>query len=162
MVGGRARRDSSWIAEQGAVRMNRPPSWRGYMGQLWSIAAWSALPFLARIESPVLVVTGDDDPLTPVVNGMMIAYMLPNSRLLVCRGEGHLIVMDGTSSSHPMIHEFLTADELEQTKVWNEADNVDADKLHTALSSAPIQLPPLSIVNVVARRRWLPSANGTQ
>jgi len=65
LVGGRARHDIAWIAEQGALRLKHPPSWRGYLGQLYSLASWSGLPLLGGINAPTLVVIGDDDPLTP-------------------------------------------------------------------------------------------------
>jgi pimeloyl-ACP methyl ester carboxylesterase len=156
LVGGRARYDRRWIAEQGALRLKHSPSWRGYCGQLFSLARWTGLPLLGEIKHPALVVTGDDDPLTPVVNGMMLAHMLPNGRLLVCPGEGHLIAMDADSVAHPAIREFLTAPRLDRAKAWNSAKKVTAEELQIALFSAPFQVPPLSILNARARSRWLP------
>lgn len=165
LVGGRARHDKRWIDEQGALRLKHAPSWRGYLGQLLSMSRWSGLPLLGTIEQPVLVVTGDDDPLTPVVNGMMLAHLLPNGRLLVCPDEGHLIAMDPDSVAHPAIREFLTAPALERTEVWRQARRVDAEELETALFGAPFQLPPMSIFNDRARQRWIPplerSSHGT-
>jgi poly(3-hydroxyoctanoate) depolymerase len=158
LVGGRARHDKAWIAAQGALRLEHAPSWRGYAGQLMSMSRWSGLPILPGIEQPVLVVTGDDDPLTPVVNGMMITHMLPNGRLLVCPGEGHLMVMDEDSIAQPAIKEFLGAESVEKTKAWKRAVSVDADELRIALFAAPMQMPPLSIFNANMRRRWLPTA----
>lgn len=155
LVGGRARHDTRWIAEQGALRLKHSPSWRGYMGQLFSLSCWSGLPLLRDIKHPVLVITGDDDPLTPVVNGMILAHMLPNGRLLVCPNEGHLIPMDDDSIAHPVIREFLRAPRLDRAKDWREAKQVSAEELRTALFSAPFQLPPLSILNARARDRWL-------
>ena len=158
LVGGRARHDTRWIAEQGALRLRHSPSWRGYFSQLMSLAGWSGLPLLGKIKQPVLVVTGDDDPLTPVVNGMLLAHLLPNGRLLVCRDEGHLIAMDADSVAHPAIREFFTASRLDRAKVWREAAQVSTEELQIALFSAPLQLPPLSILNARARGRWLPPA----
>lgn len=155
LVGGRARHDKAWVAEQGALRLQHAPSWRGYVGQMFSMAGWSGLPLLARIKHPVLVVTGDDDPLTPVVNGMMLTHLLPNGRLLVCRDEGHLIAMDEESVAHPVIREFLTAPRLDRAKGWGEARRVDAEELEIALFGAPFQLPPLSILNARKRREWI-------
>jgi len=88
MAGGRARHDGAWIAQQGALRLEHAPSMRGYMGQLISLTGWSSLPRLREIELPVLVLAGDDDPLTPVVNGMLVAHMLPQGRLIVLEDEG--------------------------------------------------------------------------
>jgi pimeloyl-ACP methyl ester carboxylesterase len=155
LVGGRARHDKPWVAAQGALRLEHAPSWRGYAGQLMSMSRWSALPILSGIKHPVLVVTGDDDPLTPVVNGMILTHMLPNARLLVCPGEGHLMVMDEDSVAHPAIAEFLAAESVKKTKVWRHAVSVDAEELRVALFGAPLQLPPMSVFNAIMRRRWL-------
>jgi poly(3-hydroxyoctanoate) depolymerase len=155
LAGGRARHDAAWVAEQGALRLTQAPSWRGYMGQLYSMAAWSGLPLLGKIKSPTLVVTGDDDPLTPVVNGMLLTHLLPRARLLVCPGEGHLMVMDTDSASHPAICEFLSAERFDRTKVWRQGRTVSNQELDVALFAAPLQLPPLSILSSLMRRRWL-------
>ena len=155
LTGGRSRRDPAWIAEQGALRLKHRPSLRGYLGQMASMAPWSSLPILPRITHETLVVAGDDDPLTPLVNGMMLAHLLPNGRLLVVPGEGHLMPLDPSSASHQPILEFLTASELEGTSVWNEAGTVSAADLGAALDQVGTQLPPWSIANACMRRRWL-------
>lgn len=157
LVGGRARHDQLWVAEQGSLRLQHAPTWRGYLGQLASIAPWSGLPLLASIDKPVLVVAGDDDPLTPLVNGMMLTHLLPQGRMLVCRGEGHLIPLDADSTAHPVIREFLTAVDLDQSAAWNDAATVTSRELQIALASVGPQIPPLSIANAVMRRRWLRS-----
>lgn len=157
LCGGRARRDDAWVAEQARLRFDKAPSWRGYLGQLSTMATWSALPFLRRIEHPVLVVTGDDDPLTPVVNSMMMAHLLPHGRLLVFPGEGHLIPMDAESRAHPAIKEFLSAEQLDEAPVWRHAATVSAHELRVALARTRCQVPPLSIANAWMRRRWLPA-----
>jgi poly(3-hydroxyoctanoate) depolymerase len=154
MVGGRARDDPAWVAEQGALRLKRPPSLRGYLGQLQTITFWSGLPLLHRIAHPALVLAGDDDPLTPVANGMMLAHGLPNGRLVVLRAEGHLMLLDAKSHVHPAIREFLTAEDHAQAAIWQEASSIEAGELAAALERAGRQLPPWSIANALARRRW--------
>ncbi len=159
LVGGRARHDAEWITEQTRIRFQHRPSWRGYLGQLNSMAGWSSLPLLPHVRHPTLVLSGGDDPLAPVVNGMMIAHLLPQGRLLVLDGEGHLMALDGHSGSHPAIREFVSADDVHATQVWSRAREIDAGALRAALSAAPRQLPPLNLIDALARRRWLsPSA----
>jgi pimeloyl-ACP methyl ester carboxylesterase len=155
LAGGRARYDPAWVKEHGALRLKYAPTWRGYFGQMLSLMTWSGLPLLPRIEHPVLVVAGDDDPLTPVFNGMLLASMLRNGRLLVCTGEGHLMVMDSDSAAQPAIREFLSVDSLEEAKVWRDAAMITSEELEMALQKGPLQLPPWSIINSAARRRWL-------
>jgi pimeloyl-ACP methyl ester carboxylesterase len=155
LVGGRARRDDQWIAEQTELRFSRPPSWRGYLGQMASMAVWTGLPLLPTIPHPTLVMTGDDDPLTPVVNAKLITHLLPNGRLQVLPGQGHLMVLDEQSSANETIRQFLTAEKLETSTVWKQATTVTDAELKDALSQVGFQLPPWSLVNAVARRRWL-------
>ena len=125
------------------------------MGQLSSISKWSGLPILQRIHQPVLVVTGDDDPLTPVANAMMLTHLLPRGRMIVYPGEGHLIPLDPDSRAHSDIRDFFSASDLEQSPVWRGAATVSAEELRTALSTVGRQLPPWSRANAKMRRRWL-------
>lgn len=155
LAGGRARHDKEWVAQQGRLRFGHKPTWRGYLGQLSSMSRWSGLPLLPGIRSPTLVVCGDDDPLAPVVNSMMMTHLLPDGRLLVLPREGHLLVMDDRSRSHSAIREFLEAKDLHSSDVWSRADTVSAHELHAALRVIPRQVPPLAVLNAMARRRWL-------
>jgi pimeloyl-ACP methyl ester carboxylesterase len=155
LAGGRARTDQAWVAQQGALRLKHAPSWRGYAGQIASVSGWSSLPFLPRIAHPVLVLAGDDDPLTPVVNGMLVAHLLPNARLLVLEGEGHLMLMDVDSGAQSAIQEFLNAASFEDSGVWHRATDVDARELEMGLAATTWQVPPLSILARLMRRRWV-------
>lgn len=155
LAGGRARNDREWVARQGTLRLRHAPSMHGYMGQLASLTGWSGLPLLADIKQPTLVVTGDDDPLTPVVNAMMLAHLLPNGRLLVCRGEGHLLLMDSDSVCLEPIREFLAAASLDDAPAWDEANEVPTDDLRVALAGTGWQAPLLGFLGALKRRRWI-------
>jgi pimeloyl-ACP methyl ester carboxylesterase len=162
LAGGRARQDTAWVAEQGALRLEHAPSLLGYLNQIASLTLWSSLPFLARVPHPTLVLAGDDDPLTPVANGMLLAHMLPNARLVLLRGEGHLMLMDDESQSHPAIREFVEAPSYEETQVWQQALDVDEQALKVGLASAGFQLPSWSIPAGLIRRTWLRRARVSQ
>jgi pimeloyl-ACP methyl ester carboxylesterase len=155
LAGGRARHDAAWVAEQGALRLRHAPPLLGYIGQLASLILWSGLPFLARVQHPALVVAGDDDPLTPVANGMLLAHMLPNGRLLVLRGEGHLMLMDADSAVLPAIREFISAPRLDRARVWRDASVVDAQALGIGMASVGWQIPSWSVVAGLMRRSWV-------
>ncbi len=158
LVGGRARHDRTWIAEQTELRFAQAPPWRGYLGQLASMAAWSGLPLIPRIEATTLVLAGDDDPLTPVVNAMLITHLLKRGRLRVFPGEGHLMMMDERSTSHAAIRQFLTAESAQCSAAWERGSTVSADELEAALEQVGFQLPPWSLINAAARRRYCRSA----
>lgn len=155
LVGGRARTDAAWVSEQSKLRLEHRPSWRGYMSQMRSMGGWSSLPLLRTITQPTLVLAGGDDPLAPATNAKIIAHLLPHSRLVVLEGEGHLLMVDEQSAAHAAVREFLTSSEVERTRVWQDGQDVGALDVQAALAAAPRQLPPLSLLDARARRRWL-------
>jgi len=82
---------------------------RGYYYQLLAGAGWTSVPFLPALRQPTLVLTGDDDPLIPTINGRLLATLIPNARLHVYRG-GHLELVADPGLLVPVIEEFLHAD----------------------------------------------------
>jgi hypothetical protein len=103
------------------------------------------------------VVTGDDDPLTPVVNSMMIAHLVPTARLLVVPGEGHLMLLDDRSAAHAPIRQFFEREQLTQAPVWRQAANVSDEELRSALSGKGLQIQPWpwGPVGSYLRHRWV-------
>lgn len=157
LAGGRARTDPTWVAEHGVVRLRHRPSIRGYGKQVVALAGWSGLPLLRQITNPVLVVTGDDDPLTPVVNSMIMAHLLPTARLLVVPGEGHLMLLDDRSAAHTQIRQFFEHERLTEAPVWQRAANVSEEELRSALSGKGLQIQPWpwGPVGSYLRHRWV-------
>jgi poly(3-hydroxyalkanoate) depolymerase len=99
--------DGQLLEQQAIARLQRPPSLLGYYLQLAAIAGWSSLPFLRRIRQPTLVMAGDDDHIVPLINGRMLARLIPEGRLYVVRGGGHLFLLDRARESADAIQEFL-------------------------------------------------------
>ncbi|MDR7252390.1 poly(3-hydroxyalkanoate) depolymerase [Nocardioides sp. BE266] len=81
---------------------------RGYVYQLLAGSVWTSLPFLPLVRQPVLVMTGDDDPIIPEVNGHVIARLLPRGRLHVFRG-GHVEGVLRPEVLGPLVSDFLLA-----------------------------------------------------
>jgi len=154
IVGGSARHDRSVVADLLAVRLRRV-SIRGYLGQMISLSRWTGLPLLGRIPHPTFVVTGDDDPLAPVANGMLLARLLPEARLLVAAGEGHLLFLSPRSPVLGPIREFLTAESLDDAPVWQDGWAVTDADLRAAMPRMRAQAQPWGLLGVVLRRRWL-------
>ncbi|MBV8220731.1 MAG: alpha/beta fold hydrolase [Solirubrobacterales bacterium] len=100
---------SSLPEEHLAARSGRPPSSRGYRHQIWAAQAWSALPWLRSLEPPTLILAGDDDPLVPVANGHILARLIPDARLVVVRGGGHLFLLQRAPDMADLIADFLAA-----------------------------------------------------
>ncbi len=109
LYGGDARVDPARHAAM-TGRFVRPPSWFGYLSQLYAIAGWSSLPWLCRLAVPTLVMHGDDDPIVPLVNGRILAALLPEARLHVVEGGGHLFLLDRTAEAAAVVDEFLSAE----------------------------------------------------
>jgi poly(3-hydroxyalkanoate) depolymerase len=107
IYGGTARHDPEMPAR--LLRANsRAGSHRGYAFQLLAAAGWTSIPFLPRLRQPTLVLTGDDDPLIPTVNGHLLAALIPHARLHVYPG-GHLELIARPERLSPPIEEFLDA-----------------------------------------------------
>ncbi len=68
----------------------------GYLHQLLAIGTWSSLPLLPMIGQPVLVISGDADPIVPLVNARIMTSLLPRSNLHVFSGDHLGIVTAAT------------------------------------------------------------------
>ena len=78
----------------------------GYYLQLLACFGWSSLPWLPFLAQPTLVMAGTDDPLVPVVNGRILATLIPNARLVTV-DDGHLFLITSAGATAPIIAEFL-------------------------------------------------------
>lgn len=157
IVGGPARHDRTVVADLLAVRLRRV-SIRGYLGQMLSLSGWTGLPLLTRIPHPTLVVSGDDDPLSPLANAVLLTRLLPQARMVVAPGEGHLLFLSAQSPVLGPIREFLTAQSLDASEAWREAAVVTDDDLRAAVPRMRSQAQPWGLIGAVMRRRWLARA----
>jgi poly(3-hydroxyalkanoate) depolymerase len=107
LYGGRARVDPTLHARM-TSRFMRPPSAYGYFTQLYAITGWTSVPWLRRVRTPTLILNGDDDPIVRVVNGRIMAALMPQSRLHVVRGGGHLFLLDQTDEAAHLVDDFLS------------------------------------------------------
>ena len=107
IAGGRTAREPGALDRRAAERLLHPPSPIGYAYQLYAVAGWSSLPWLHRVRHRTLVVSGEDDPAVPVRNGRMLAGRLPDARLHVVPGGGHLFLLDEPENAAPVIRAFL-------------------------------------------------------
>lgn len=90
LYGGRLRFEHELLREHAAA-MSRP-SYRGYLYQLLALWGWTSWHRLHCVKLPTLVLMGADDPIVPLVNGLIIASRLPHATLetVDC---GHLFVL---------------------------------------------------------------------
>jgi poly(3-hydroxyoctanoate) depolymerase len=111
VYGGAARRDPDALLHGSVARFIEPPSIWGYAGQLYAITGWTSLPWLRTLQQPTLVLAGDDDPIVPLVNGRILARCIPNARLHVVRGGGHLFLLEQPARIAAVVAGFLKAKE---------------------------------------------------
>jgi poly(3-hydroxyalkanoate) depolymerase len=111
LYGGEARRDPDALLHGSIARFSHAPSLRGYLDQLYAISFWTGLPWLWRLRQPTLVLAGDDDPIVPVINGRILTRVIPNARLEIIRGGGHLFLLERPTELAALIAPFLTTEE---------------------------------------------------
>lgn len=108
LSGGKFRNDPDLIHEH--ARHMSPPTGRGYLWQLLAATGWTSILWLRQIKQPTLVLMGRDDPIVPVVNGRILAGLIPNSRLVTI-DDGHLFLLSRIDDIVPVIRDFLSANE---------------------------------------------------
>jgi len=79
-----------------------------YLSQLQAGMGWSSLPWLTRIQQRTLVLAGDQDPLTPLVNSVTMATLIPRAQLRIVAGGGHLMVVDRPRETGSHLERFLS------------------------------------------------------
>jgi poly(3-hydroxyalkanoate) depolymerase len=109
IAGGRTRRDRAEVGRQAGARLSRPPQLLGYAYQLYAASGWTSIPWLWRVDAPALIIAGDDDPIIPLANPRIMARLMPDAKLRVVRGGGHLFLIDEPESVIEDIHAFLAA-----------------------------------------------------
>ncbi|MFV0460326.1 MAG: alpha/beta fold hydrolase [Actinomycetales bacterium] len=107
MVGGRTYRDRRVLMHQLPLRQEQPPTWWGYLTQLWAIGTYAGSLDLKSITASTLVLHGDDDRLCPVINARWMASTLPNARYRELHGAGHLLLLDEPAKAGRYVREFL-------------------------------------------------------
>ena len=107
LYGGRSRLAEGSRVHGSAARFAAPPSWSGYLQQLYAVQGWTSMPWLHRLRHRTLVMAGDDDPIVPLVNGRILAWRIPRAHLHIVHGGGHLFLLEEPESSAATIAQFL-------------------------------------------------------
>jgi len=107
LYGGSARSQPDRIGEL-MYAENRVGPALGYVYQLAAGAGWTSLPFLPLIRQPVLILSGDDDPLIPLANARLMHSLIRRSQLHVYHG-GHLGLITEAAELAPVVGRFLAA-----------------------------------------------------
>ena len=109
LYGGLARRDPDALLHGSLARFSHRPTVRGYADQIYSITGWTSMPWLCRLRQPTLVLAGDDDPIVPLINARILAWLIPDAHLHVVHGGGHLFVLENPAATARDVADFLAA-----------------------------------------------------
>jgi pimeloyl-ACP methyl ester carboxylesterase len=80
---------------------------RGYLVGLRAAWGWTSRPWLAELSMPVLAISGSSDPIVPAANSRLIASRVPDGRLEIFPGGGHLCVLRESGKAARLIGDFL-------------------------------------------------------
>ena len=89
----------------------KPPTPRGYIYQLLAMVGWTSAPALPFLKKETLIMMGDEDQIVPLINGQFLNSLIPNSRLEVFAGGGHLFMLSHKDQTVASIRGFLDAPE---------------------------------------------------
>jgi poly(3-hydroxyoctanoate) depolymerase len=107
VAGGRTAHDPEVLRGSIEERLACPPPTLGYLQQLYAVTGWTSHPWLGRIRQPTLVLHGSGDPIVPVVNARLMAWRIPNARLIEVPDAGHLLLLDEPALAGREIDRFL-------------------------------------------------------
>ena len=108
LYGGSARKDPALARDLLHATTRLGPA-RGYYYQLIASLGWTSLPWLPKLRPPTLILAGDDDPIIPAVNGRIMHWLIPRSRLHIYHG-GHLELATDPERLAATVEAFLNAD----------------------------------------------------
>jgi len=90
----------------------------GCAHQLWALASWSSLPWLSRVQTPTLVLSGLRDRLVLPSNAVQLARRLPHSSLHLLPDAGHLDVLEGDGTGARLLADFFSSASLASSTAW--------------------------------------------
>jgi poly(3-hydroxyalkanoate) depolymerase len=105
LYGGRLRSDPA-LAER-VTREVRAGDTHGYYRQLVAGVGWTSIHWLHGLRQPTLILTGRDDPIVPCINGRIMSWLIPDSRLHIF-DDGHLGLVTSADKLAPIVRRFLT------------------------------------------------------
>jgi poly(3-hydroxyoctanoate) depolymerase len=104
MFGGRLRTEPDLVR---SMHIHSPANPVTALYRMAPLLGWTSLPWLWTIGHPTLVVAGDDDPVTPLVNHQIMAALIPGASLHTVKSGGHMALLDSAAEIAPVITGFL-------------------------------------------------------
>lgn len=101
-----------WSSISGAytpVSRAESTSWHGALQQAMAASTHDAAARLHRIQTPTLVMHGDQDRLLPPENAEVLARLIPRAQLQMIPGAGHFYPVRRTDEAAQMALEWMSA-----------------------------------------------------
>lgn len=95
------------------LRMREPQPPEAYMNQARAALTFDASDRLHEIQAPTLIIHGDQDRVVPVGNAFKLHAKIKNSRLVIFKGAGHLVIIERASEFNNIVREFIKSVEQE-------------------------------------------------
>jgi len=100
-------------------RDDRPLGAKAFSRQVRACIEHDATRRLDQIQVPTLVVGGEQDMLTPPHMQRELARRIPNARLVLIRGAGHLALVEHPARYHRLVDRFLDEyDPSSESALW--------------------------------------------
>ena len=77
------------------------------VNDFYACDSFNVIDQLSRIKVPVLVITGDEDNITPHKYGEFLAINIPDSRLIKIQGAGHASPLEKPDAVNMALRDFL-------------------------------------------------------
>jgi pimeloyl-ACP methyl ester carboxylesterase len=106
--GGFARDETAYEAFKAAA-LSLPVPQKVIMAQLQAVSGHDTSARLGEIEAPTLVIHGDEDQMLPVSNAKAIAAAIPNARLEILEGVGHMFWIEEPARSAALLRDHALA-----------------------------------------------------
>lgn len=107
LVGATTKRERPDVVEQVTTWVSSAPA----PAAAWAQRAMASRPdsseTLRQVAVPALVIVGDEDELSPVTDAEAMATALPDSRLVVIPGSGHLTAVEAPAGFSHVVRAFL-------------------------------------------------------
>ena len=104
LYGGAFRRRPDLLLEH--AKHMKAPKGPGYFYQMAAGIGWTSAGWAHTLKCPTIVIMGTDDPIMPVVNGKILASLIPGARLFTI-DDGHLFLVTRVKDVAPLLAGFL-------------------------------------------------------
>jgi len=101
------RNNMAKIEQLAELRMQFEEDPEAYKSQLAAVLTFDFKDRLKDIRSPTLIVTGDQDKVVNPVNSYVMNQLIPDSKLVILKGAGHLAIIERSKDYNQLVLNFI-------------------------------------------------------